>query len=120
MHQVSAEIWNRIAETQPLATEWAQQMFPLPANELDRALEREEKRIAKGASPEVAAAYLKVMPLLWERAAISSFLQGQPNLRHALPTLEDASEAVLMAARDFQLTEQQKRKLYGLLQQQPT
>ena len=119
MHQVSAAIWNQIAESQPLATEWAEQMFPLPESDLDKAMEMEEARLEKKADPVVVAAYLRVMPLLWERVAISNFLQEQPNLRHALPTVEDASEAVLMASRDSNLTASQKRRLHALLQEKP-
>jgi hypothetical protein len=119
MHQVSAAIWNRIAETQTLATEWAQQMFPLPEKDLDLALEREEGRLAAQAGPHVAVAYLRVMPLLWEREAISRFLQEEPNLRHALPVLEDASEAVMVASRDSHLTASEKRRLHSLLQERP-
>ena len=118
MHQVSAAIWNRIAETQTLATEWAQQMFPLPEADLDKALEREEARVGARANPHVAAAYLKIMPLLWERTAISSFLRENPNLRHALPTIEDLGEAMEIATRDFRLTAWEQVKLRALLPHQ--
>jgi len=119
MHQASATIWNQIAEMGPLATAWAEQMFPLPAAQLDRALEREEARLAAAVGDQVAAAYLKVMPLLWERAAISNYLREHPETAGALPPLETATEAVLMAERDFSLTIPQKKRLLALLRTEP-
>jgi hypothetical protein len=40
VHQASATVWNQIAETQTLETEWALQMFPLPEDQLQVALDR--------------------------------------------------------------------------------
>ena len=120
MHQAHAAVWNEIAETQTLKTKWAQQMFPLPPAALEEALAREEARIAKKAGAQVAAAYLKVMPLLWEKAAISKFLRENPETSAALPPIETANEAVLMAERDFSLTIPQKRRLLALLRTEPT
>lgn len=121
MHQAAAKYWNLIAETQPLATEWAQQMFPLPQSEMDLALDREEQRLlAEGVEPVVAAAYLKLMPLLWERTAISSFLRENPELRAAMPPLESLSEALRVAAMDFQMTGSRLKRLQQLLQKKPT
>lgn len=120
MHQANATVWNQIAEQQPLATTWAQEMFPLPADQLMRALEREEKRLAAGGNGAVvAAAYLKVMPLLWEKVAISNFLSDNPDLAAAIPPIETATEAVAMASKDFSLTVLQKKRLLKLLQSAP-
>lgn len=121
MHQASARVWNQIAEQQPLATAWAKQMFPLPSDLLDAALEKEESRLARETNdPVVASAYLKVMPLLWERTAISNFLQDNPSLSPALTPMADTSEAVMIASKDFQLTVSQKKKLRRLLDVRPT
>jgi hypothetical protein len=121
MHQAAATYWNQIAAQQPLATEWAEQMFPLPQEELDKALDREEERVAAEAGGDrvVAAAYLKVMPLLWERRAISNYLQDNPTLRGAMPPLESRSEAILIASKDFQLSRSQLEKLSTLLKKPP-
>lgn len=122
MHQAAATYWNQIAESQPLATAWAQQMFPLPQAELDLALEREENRLVsqEGADPVVAAAYLKVMPLLWERTAISNFLLANPSLRVAMPPQESLTEAMLTARKDFRLNVPQLNKLSRMLEKKPT
>jgi len=59
------------------------------------ALDKEEARLAAKAGGDlvVAAAYLKLMPLLWERTAISNFLKDNPSLRGAL--LHSISRPVL-------------------------
>jgi hypothetical protein len=122
MHQAAAKYWNQIAETQTLATEWAQQMFPLPQEQLDLALENEEQRVAAlaGGDQVVAAAYLKVMPLLWEREAISRYLREIPSLYSAIPPIPSLTEAVQMAANDFQMSESQLLTLSKLLRRRPT
>lgn len=121
MHQAAAKYWNQIAETQPLATPWAQQVFPLPQEQMDKALGREEDSlIAAGTDPVVAAAYLKLMPLLWERTAISNYLLENPELRAAMPPLESLSEALRVAERDFPMTGSRLLKLRELLQKRPT
>lgn len=121
MHQAAATYWNQIAEQQPLQTAWAQQMFPLPQDLMDKALEREEQRLSKEAEdPVLASAYLKVMPLLWESKAISNFLLDNPSLRSALPPQENVSEAVITASKDFRLTPFQLRKLRQMLEKRPT
>ena len=121
MHQAAAKYWNQIAETQTLATEWAKAIFPLPQDLLDKALDREEARVATvpGADRVVAAAYLKLAPLLWERMAISSYLRENPELRAALPPIESLEEAVKMAANDFRMSEHQLSTLYKLLRKSP-
>lgn len=122
MHQAAAKYWNQIAETQPLATAWAQQMFPLPQAQLDLALENEEARVAAlaGGDRAVAVAYLKLMPLLWEREAISRYLREIPSLYSAIPPIPSLSEALQMAANDFQMTESQLSMLSKLLRRRPT
>lgn len=117
MHQVPADVWNQIAEQQPLATDWAKQVFPMPGDQMDVALEREEERLGNDA---LAAAYLKVMPLLWERTAISNFLKDNPSLRWALPEVISIAEAVHLAKLDFQsLTEPQLQRLGQMLKKPP-
>lgn len=121
MHQAAATYWNQIAEQNPLKTTWAQQMFPLPQESLDKALEQEEARLTQQeGDPIVAAAYLKVAPLLWEQEAISNFLLDNPSLRSALPPQENVSEALVTASQDFRLTPFQLRKLKAMLEKPPT
>ena len=96
-------------------------MFPLPQSELDRALEREEARLTRESNdPQVASAYLKIMPLLWENEAISKFLNANPSLTTAMPPLQSLSEALMVARKDFRLTNGQMMKLKTLLSAQPT
>lgn len=121
MHQAAATYWNQIAEQQPLKTAWAQQMFPLPQEQLDEALEREEQRLTREVNDQVvAAAYLKVMPLLWEATAISNFLLDNPNLRLAIPPQENLQEALILASKDFRMDDFQTSKLKALLEKRPT
>lgn len=121
MHQAAAKFWNEIARTQTLKTEWAQQMFPLPQEQLDQALEREEQRLTRETNdPQVASAYLKIMPLLWENEAISKFLNANPSMTVAMPTLQSLSEALMVARKDFRLTNGQMAKLKTLLNAPPT
>lgn len=122
MYQAPAAVWNQIAEEQPLQTTWAQQMFPLPAEELMSALASEEKRLtAETGSAAVAASYLKMAPLLWEQAAISNFLQDHPDQMPALGQIPSTpSEGVDMASGDFSMTPAQRRSLLKLLSKEPT
>lgn len=121
MHQAAAKFWNQIAESQPLATEWAQQMFPLPQAQMDKALDREEQRLTRESNDAVvASAYLKIMPLLWERVAISKYLLANPSLRMAMPPIETIAEAVQIARKDFHLTTPQLMKLSEMLKRTPT
>ena len=121
MHQAAAAYWNQIAESQPLKTQWAKQMFPLPQDQLDLALANEEKRLKKETSdPVLASAYLKIMPLLWERTAISNFLLANPTLRVAIPPQESLSEALITARKDFRLNAPQMSRLSEMLKQTPT
>jgi len=120
MHQVAAEHWNQLAESQTLATGWAQEIFPLPGEMMDKALDRESTKLhAKVKDWTLVAAVIKVGPLLWEHAAISKFLQTQPNLGSAMPPLETINEAVEMASQDFRLSSIQRKKLAQLLKQPP-
>lgn len=121
MYQAAAEVWNQIAEEQPLQTPWAQQMFPLPTEQMAQALEAEEKRLTKTlGSAMLASIYLKMMPVLWERVAISKFLNRHPNLMGAIQPIESPSEAVLIASRDYPLTPPQQQLLLKHLRARPT
>lgn len=120
MHQAAAKYWNEIAASQLLRTEWAQQMFRLPQEDLDLALENEGKRlIQERNNPALAGAYLKIMPLLWESAAISGYLKHKPNLRAAIPPIESIAEATMIASNNFRLTTPELRELAQMLKEPP-
>ena len=121
MHQAAARYWNEIAQTQHLKTEWAQQMFPLPQKELDAALELEEERLTRQSNDrQVASAYLKIMPMLWENEAISKFLNANPSLMNAMTPVQSLHEALMVARKDFRLTNGQMTKLKQMLSATPT
>jgi hypothetical protein len=95
-------------------------MFPLPPDEMSKALDREEARIAKavGGDALVAAAYLRVMPLVWEADAIEGLARiDGPN--PALPLIRTAQEAVIVASNDYPMTKAQQQTLHGLLRTHP-
>jgi hypothetical protein len=120
MHQAPATIWNQIAEMQPLATPWAEQMFPLSDQEMETALAREEERLTPMAgSAKVAAAYLMVAPLVWESEAIRAFSEEAGPIP-SLPLIETAQDAVIVASADFPLTKAEQRTLHDMLSTPPT
>ena len=119
VHQVATRVWNEIGETVPLKTDWAKQMFPLPPSEMEKALDLEQERLSKADRPVVVAAYLLVMPLLWEREAIAKFKRAHPEMMDALPNVESVQEAVMLASTEFPLDKRQQQRLARLLQTAP-
>jgi hypothetical protein len=120
MHQAAATYWNQIAEQHPLVTDWAQEIFPMPQEMMDRALANEDRKLeSQGVDPQVAAAYIKFMPLLWERKAISDFLLDNPSLRIAMPPMESIYEALWWAREDFCLNSFQMKELREMLKVPP-
>jgi len=105
-----------------LATEWAELMFPLPDDVLMDALDREADRLMAEhkISPSLTLAYLKTMPLLWERKAIAAFVADNPALGGALPNVETVEEAIRIATLDHPITTREQDKLASLLMIQPT
>lgn len=122
MHQVASSIWNQIAEQESLSTEWAQQIFGLPPEEMDQAINAELERLTPelGGDKALASTYLEVMPLLWENAAIRRYLSRHPDLLGALPEVLTADEAVMLASQDHRLTKSDQKLLKSLLQKPPT
>lgn len=119
MHQVAIPIWNQIGETVPLQTDWAKQMFPLPEDQMQKALALEEQRLMQTEDSTVSAAYLMVMPLLWEREAIARFKQEHPELEASLPEVGAVDEAVILASQEFPLDASQQKRLANLLRTAP-
>jgi hypothetical protein len=112
MHQAAARYWNDIA---------ARQLFPLPQEDMDLALENEEQRLVRETgNPILASAYLKVMPLLWENTAISNYLKDAPSLQRAIVPIESIAEAIVMVRDDFRLTSQELMQLAEMLKVPPT
>jgi hypothetical protein len=117
---VPQEVWNEIAETQELATKWAQEVFPLTGEFAIAQQEGKEYEALrnKGIAQKIAAAYLDVKPLLLENVAISRHIlqTDQLQLRSALPEVTTVSEAVMLASLDRRLTPLQQKQLEKLLQ----
>lgn len=119
MYQAPAAIWNAIAETGPLRTKWAEQMFPLPTEVLADELAVEESRLTKeSGEPLVALAYLVVMPLLWEAEAIRRF-KAKVGPVPSLPTVETVDAALAVAQGDYPLTPQEVQILRAMLLREP-
>lgn len=118
---VAMPIWNEIAETQELATEWARKAFRLNQEQAAEAYDREHQTLVdEGADPEVATAFLEVFPLLAERKAIARFLRTRPDLKGVLPEVTTANEAVMLASMDRPLNLSQQKQLQRLLQSRLT
>jgi hypothetical protein len=64
----------------------------------------------------IAAAFLTFAPLLWENQAISAYC-AEHGLRHALPQVLDASEAVETASLDFPLSSPDRADLRRMLRE---
>lgn len=115
MYQAPATIWNALAATGLLRTEWAQEMFPLPQEELTESLAAEEKRLmAETGSGVLTAAYLTVMPLLWEQEAIRALTEQEGPIG-SLPPVETVDDAMAVATGDFLLSPDEKRTLRAML-----
>lgn len=115
MYQAPAPIWNALAETGLLRTTWAQGMFPLPQDLLDEELAAEAARLqAETGSDLLPAAYLTVMPLLWEAEAIRALTEEQGPIP-SLPPVETVDDAMAVATGDFLLTGPEKATLRAML-----
>ena len=119
MYQVPTLIWNQVAETNALTTEWGRKVFPLPAEDQEMEVAAEELRLTQETgSSKLALAYLMVMPLLWERRAIRIFKETHGENR-GLPAIETVQEAVIVASKDLGLTIDQQRTLSSMLSKIP-
>ena len=119
MHQIAVKVWNEIAEQGDLNTAWAKRVFPMSEAKMDRALSLATDNLQKTHPSLVAAAYLMVMPLLWERDAIVEYVTDHPEMTSALPEVTAVDEAVMLASREFPLDESQQKTLAALLAEPP-
>ncbi len=106
-----------MAKDSKLQTDWGKRYFHLNPEELDAAMEQEGARLEKmGLSSTVINAFLLFAPMIAEPEAICKFARKVPMVRNALPEINEPSEAVAYAARDYRLDEAQQRDLLRLLQ----
>lgn len=118
MYQVDHSLWNQIAATQTLATDWAQTVFPMDAEQIDQLMIQTRKNLLEhGHDRRVVAAYLEVMPLLAEHKAIQTFARQNQrmDLMRALPEVTTPSEGARLMAQDKMLLEAQESALRELL-----
>ncbi len=118
MDSVAAPIWNEIAKTQKLRTQWARERFPMDEEQISKADDQEAKLLLnQGMERAVMCAYLDMKPLLLERDAIQAYLEtsNDPYLPGALPEVNSVNEAVILASQDRPLTPSQQKQLSELL-----
>ncbi len=114
---VATPIWNEIARTQKLRTEWAKKAFALDQAGMDKLEDEEYEALKAKVGHSVAAAFSDVMPLLMENVAISRYIraQGDLTLRQALPEVTTIAEAVTLASMDRPLSRMEQTSLANLL-----
>ncbi|MBF0302239.1 MAG: hypothetical protein HQK73_04305 [Desulfamplus sp.] len=117
---IATPIWNEIAKTQELKTDWAKKAFKMSEEEMTELVNKEYLELKKeGVEMTVIKAVLDMKPLLLENEAISRHIVQTENLqlRAALPEVVTIAEAVRLASRDLNgfLTENQKKKIIRLL-----
>ncbi len=115
---VAAPIWNEIAKTEELKTEWAKKAFAMTGEEMANLVSREYQELkTKGLSFPVIYGFLTVKPLLLENVAISRHIQrtGYQGLRSALPEITSIDEAAMIASEDTPMTLEEQEQLAELL-----
>ena len=123
LNSVATPIWNEIAETQELRTEWGKMAFRLDHEKQVDLVEQEyEALLKRGVSEEAAKAVMDMKPLLLENLAISRHIQRTESLhlRNALPEVTTISEAVMLATAEDSLTASQQQELSRLLKKEMT
>ena len=115
MFSVAAEIWNQIAETQPMATQRWSRLAKLDQQQLNDQLETVMNQIK--APNKVVLAFVTVAPLLLENEAISLWILANEShqMRSALPEVTTVSEAVNLGSMEYSLTETERARLADLL-----
>lgn len=119
MHQLPAEVWNKIAASQPLQLQASEQLMSMSQPELDAALESQAEALRANGTPEqVISAYQALMMPVAEQEAISEYINktGSLELRQALPDVANAEEALQLAASEYPLAPQDMKILYPMLQ----
>lgn len=119
--RVNSEVWNEIAQTQTLRSDWARRVFPMRSDAMLEEMNREGAALtATGLPNPVVLAYQTVAPLLLETEAISRYIAatGRWDLRNALTEVNTIGEALMVAGADIQpdsLTPPEEEQLRQLL-----
>ena len=118
MHNLPAQVWNKIAQTVPLRLKASASLMAMTQQQLDNELESQAQALRKsGNSSLVIAAYQQMMMPLAEQQAISAYISqtGESELRQALPDVQTAAEAVALATNDLPLTGPDRTQFLQLL-----
>jgi len=119
MRQAPASLWNRVAKTVPLETEWGKVMFNLTEPELDAALDMVEQRMLDAGVPNKAMlAYQTMLPLCLERKALAAYISktGNLDLLSVFPNVETAAQAASLGAQEYSLSPAEARQLLTMLE----
>jgi len=117
MHGIPEELRHRLAPK--MKHSQIRALFSMSSEELNQAMDSQFKRLVEKSkvTDKAALAYLVFAPLLMENEAISKYVEssGNSSLRMVLPEVTDVKEALMLATREYQLTEQELKQLYRLL-----
>ena len=119
MRQAPASLWNRVAKTVPLATEWGKTMFSLTEQELDEAMNQvEQQMLDSGVPNKVMLAYQTMIPLCLERKALAAYISqtGNLDLLSVFPSVETAAEAATLGAQEYNLSPAETKQLLSMLE----
>lgn len=121
MHNVPAEILNKIAEL-PMHSRAVKTLFRMDDAQKAASLDDQyRKLVASGVETTVALAYQTVAPLWLENVAISRHIvrTGKSDLRYLLPEVTSLAEALDLAEREWMLDPAQLLQLRRLLNALP-
>lgn len=112
-HKIRKEI-APLVENQALKA-----LLQMEPEALDKQLEIQGDRLeAQGHGPKVIRAYQEIGPLLLENRALMTFLGSPENseLRGALPDVASVGEALILAQREYRMSETEVKELQPMLE----
>jgi len=109
-HRVRLEL-SKLAKTESIKA-----MLAMPDDQLQPILDEQANKLK--VSDRVALAYQLVAPLMLENKAILTFLENPQNshLSAALPDVATPDEALLLAQKEYRLSQEEVAELKPLLQ----
>lgn len=118
MTHLPQAILNAIASQETLRTWWAQVMFNLEDEDEAQWIEAQvARRLRLKAVPLFSiSAYLEVLPLLMEPAAMQAYARRHPQTANALPEVLNPAEALALIRLDHPaMTEPEEKAILALL-----
>lgn len=115
MFQVTASVWNLVAEHRPKTALFAA-LMAMTHEQMDKATDQVLSQL-KAAEPDgsIRLAWLVTAPLWMENEAISRAVQAGEVARSVLPEVISAQEAAEMGAQEYRLNLSEKNRLKALL-----